>query len=178
MDPVFLAIQLLNGVQQGLLLFLIASGLTLIFGVMGVINLAHGAFYMLGAYAAYSLTEMTGNLLTAILLGIPLAVMLGWVFERIFFRWLYDRDHLEQVLLTYGLILIIDEMRSVIWGNDPHGVPVPEWLGWSIPLTETLSYPVYRLAAGAACLLRAAAMPLLPNRTRHRTRVRAGDLYW
>ncbi|MCR9257460.1 MAG: branched-chain amino acid ABC transporter permease [Alphaproteobacteria bacterium] len=175
MDPVFLAIQLLNGIQQGLLLFLIASGLTLIFGVMGVINLAHGAFYMLGAYAAFSLTEMTGDLLLAILLGIPLALALGWVFERVFFRWLYEREHLEQVLLTYGLILIIDESRSVIWGNDPHGVPVPDWLDFSIPLTETLSYPVYRLAVSVVCLALAGAMAYVLGRTRLGMRIRAGE---
>ena len=125
MDPLFLLIQVLNGVQYGLLLFLIASGLTLVFGILGVINLAHGSFYMIGAYLAYALTQRTGSLWLAILLGLPIAVLLGLLVERLMIRFLYTRDHLYQVLLTYGLILIFNELRSVIFGNDVHGVPVP-----------------------------------------------------
>ena len=101
-------IQILNGVQYGLLLFLVASGLTLIFGIMGVINLAHGSFYMMGAYIAFSLTELLGNLWLAILVGIPLGIAIGLALELLLFRRLYRRDHLYQVLLTYGLILIME----------------------------------------------------------------------
>src|SRR5271154_2706150 len=110
-DFLFFLIQVLNGVQYGLLLFLVASGLTLIFGIMGVINLAHGSFYMLGAYVAFSFTQFTQNLFVTILLGLPLAVAFGFVLEKVFFARLYGRDHLHQVLLTYGLILVLEEMR-------------------------------------------------------------------
>src|ERR1700678_827413 len=103
--------QCLNGLQFSLLLFLLASGLTLIFGIMGIINLAHGSFYMVGAYLAFSLSELTGSFALAILIGIPLSLVLGLLLERLFMRPLYARDHLAQVLLTYGLILIFEEMR-------------------------------------------------------------------
>src|SRR5213082_2304127 len=104
MDTATFLVQCLNAVQNGLLLFLVASGLTLVFGIMGVINLAHGSFYMLGAYLAFSLSELTGSLLLAVLLGLPLAVAFGLALERLFIAWLYRRDHLYQVPLTYGLI--------------------------------------------------------------------------
>jgi branched-chain amino acid transport system permease protein len=175
MDPLlFFLIQVLNGLQYGLLLFLLAAGLTLVFGIMGVINLAHGSFYMLGAYVAFSLVEATGSLALAILIGVPLAVIFGLVLEQVFFRRLYTRDHLYQVLLTYGLILMVEETRSLVWGDDVHGVPVPAGLDWSIPLTDTLSYPVYRLFISAVCLGVAAAMALLIRRTRVGMWVRAG----
>lgn len=169
-----LLIQLLNGVQYGLLLFLIASGLTLVFGIMGIINLAHGAMYMIGAYLAYALTAQLGNLWLAILLGIPIMLVVGFVIERFLVGTLYQRDHLYQVLLTFGLILILNEAQSLLWGNDPHGVPMPEILSGSIPLTDTLSYPVYRLAVSAVCLLLAAAMYLVIQKTRLGMTIRAG----
>jgi branched-chain amino acid transport system permease protein len=175
MDPLLLGIQLLNGIQYGLLLFLIASGLTLIFGIMGVINLAHGSFYMIGAYLAFSLTQVTGDLFLALLLGIPIAVAVGFLFERLFIVYLYDRDHLDQVLLTFGVILIANEVQSILWGDDPHGVPVPAWLDFSIPLTDTLSYPVYRLFVSGLCLLLAVAMMLVIQKTRLGWRIRAGE---
>jgi branched-chain amino acid transport system permease protein len=174
MDLATLLIQLLNAVQYGLLLFLLASGLTLIFGIMGVINLAHGSFYMLGAYLAFSLTQYTDSLMLAILLGLPLAVGFGLALERLFIARLYGRDHLYQVLLTYGLILVLDETRSLIWGNDVHGVPVPAALDWSVPLTQTLSYPVYRLLISVICLVIAGAMYLLIQSTRLGMMIRAG----
>ncbi len=174
MDSAFLLIQLLNGLQYGLLLFLVSSGLTLVFGIMGIINLAHGSFYMVGAYLAWSLAATTGNLATAILLAIPLTVVIGMALERLLFRQLYTRDHLYQVLLTYGLILVFEELRSLLWGDDVHGVPVPELLKASIPLTDTLSYPVYRLAISGVCLLLALALYLLIQRTRLGMMIRAG----
>jgi len=174
MDFVTFLIQVLNSVQYGLLLFLLASGLTLIFGIMGVINLAHGSFYMLGAYLALSLTQYAGNLFLGIALGLPLAVLFGLVLEKLFIARLYHRDHLYQVLLTYGLILVFDELRSLIWGNDVHGVPVPKALDWSIPLTDTLSYPVYRLMISAICLAVAGAMYVLIQKTRFGMMIRAG----
>ncbi|MEX0922659.1 MAG: branched-chain amino acid ABC transporter permease [Rhodovibrionaceae bacterium] len=174
MDPVFILIQLLNGVQYGLLLFLIASGLTLIFGIMGVINLAHGSFYMIGAYLALSLTQFTGSLFLAVILGIPIAIVLGLIVEHVLIAHLYDRDHLYQVLLTFGLILIFNELQSVIWGDDPHGVPIPEILQGSLPLTDVLSYPYYRIFVSLACLALAVGMYFVIQRTRLGMMIRAG----
>jgi branched-chain amino acid transport system permease protein len=175
MDVYSFAIQLLNGVQYGLLLFLVASGLTLIFGIMGIINLAHGSFYMIGAYMAFSLSSLTGSLLIAIVLGIVLSVALGVFLEWALFSRLYQRDHLEQVLLTYGLILVFEELRSLIIGNDVHGVAVPDILNWSIPLTQTLSYPVYRLLMSAVCIVLAVLLYLLIAKTRVGMMIRAGS---
>ena len=174
MDPVIFLIQVLNGVQYGLLLFLVASGLTLIFGIMGIINLAHGSFYMIGAYLAFSLTAATGNFWLALALGVVLSVALGLLLEWLLIQRLYHRDHLYQVLLTYGLILIFEELRSLLWGDDVHGVQVPAYLGFSIPLTETLSYQVYRLVMSGICLLLAAGMYFLIQRTRLGMMIRAG----
>src|SRR5260221_2681216 len=161
MDLYSLAIQLLNGVQYGLLLFLVASGLTLIFGIMGIINLAHGSFYMIGAYMAFALSTLTGSLFMAIVVGIVLSVILGVFLEWALFSHLYKRDHLEQVLLTYGLILVFEELRSLIVGNDVHGVTVPAIFNWSISLTDTLSYPVYRLFKSAVYIVLALLLDLL-----------------
>ncbi|MBF0394183.1 MAG: branched-chain amino acid ABC transporter permease [Alphaproteobacteria bacterium] len=174
MDLGFFLIQVLNGVQYGLLLFLVASGLTLIFGIMGIINLAHGAFYMLGAYLAYWLTGVTGSLWLAVPLALPIAALIGYVLEAGLVRALYKRDHLDQVLLTYGLILIFNESQRMLWGSDVHGVAIPDALNWSIPLADNLSYPVYRLAISAVCLLVAGAMYLVIQRTRFGMWVRAG----
>jgi branched-chain amino acid transport system permease protein len=167
-------IQVLNGLQYGLLLFLVASGLTLIFGIMGVINLAHGSFYMIGAYFAWSLASYFGNLLTAILVGVVLSVLLGLALERLLIRHFYGRDHLYQVLLTYGLILIFEQLRSLIWGDEVQGVKVPELFNYSIPLTDTLSYPVYRLVISAACVAIALGLHWLIRRTRLGMMIRAG----
>jgi branched-chain amino acid transport system permease protein len=176
MDVPSFLIQVLNSVQYGLLLFLVASGLTLIFGIMGIINLAHGSFYMIGAYMAFSLSALTGNLFLAIVIGIVLSVALGVVLEWLLFTHLYRRDHLQQVLLTYGLILIFEELRSLIVGDDVHGVKVPEFLSYSIPLTDTLSYPSYRLFMSAICLALAGAMYVLIQRTRLGMMIRAGSV--
>jgi branched-chain amino acid transport system permease protein len=167
-------IQLLNSIQYGLLLFLVASGLTLIFGIMGIINLAHGSFYMIGAYMAFSLASLTGSLFVAIVLGTVLSVVLGVVLEWALFSHLYKRDHLQQVLLTYGLILVFEELRSIIVGNDVHGVNVPDILNWSLPLTDTLSYPVYRLFMSAVCVVVAGLLYVLIRRTRLGMMIRAG----
>ncbi len=175
MDASVYLIQILNSIQYGLLLFLVASGLTLIFGIMGIINLAHGSFYMIGAYMAFSLSALTGNLFLAILLGIILSVILGIVLEWLLFSRLYRREHLEQVLLTFGLILIFEELRSIIAGDDVHGVPIPAFLNYSIPLTQNQSYPVYRLFISGVCLLIAGAMYLFIQCTRLGMMIRAGN---
>ena len=171
---IFFLIQVLNGVQYGLLLFLVASGLTLVFGIMGIINLAHGSFYMLGAYLAFAFAAITGNFWLAILIAVPLAAALGIALEVLLFRLLYPRDHLYQVLLTYGLILVFEETRSLLFGDDVHGVKVPEFLDFSIALTPTLSYPVYRLFMSAVCLAIAAGLYVLIGRTRLGMTIRAG----
>jgi branched-chain amino acid transport system permease protein len=166
-------IQILNSVQYGLLLFLVASGLTLIFGIMGVINLAHGSFYMIGAYLAFTLSSLTGSLWIAIPLGIVLAAALGLALEWALISRLYRRDHLYQVLLTFGLILIFEELRSIIVGDDVHSVAIPAALAASLPLTETLSYPVYRLFISAVCLALAGLMYVTIQKTRFGMMIRA-----
>jgi branched-chain amino acid transport system permease protein len=167
-------VQLLNSVQYGLLLFLVASGLTLIFGIMGVINIAHGAFYMIGAYLAWSLAGQLGSFWLALPIGIALSVVLGLALEWLLINKLYDRDHLYQVLLTYGLILVFEELRAILWGNDVHGVSIPDQLRASIPLTENLSYPVYRLFISGVCLAVAGLMYWVIQKTRLGMIVRAG----
>jgi branched-chain amino acid transport system permease protein len=129
---------------------------------------------MIGAYFAWSLASYFGNLLTAILVGIVLSVLLGLALERLLIRHFYGRDHLYQVLLTYGLILIFEQLRSLIWGDEVQGVKVPELFNYSIPLTDTLSYPVYRLVISAACVAIALGLHWLIRRTRLGMMIRAG----
>jgi branched-chain amino acid transport system permease protein len=174
MDIVNFLIQLLNSVQYGLLLFMLAAGLTLIFGIMGVVNLAHGSFYMLGAYLAWSLATWADNFALAVALGLVLSVAFGWLLEWLLFRHFYQRTHLEQVLLTFGLIYVFEEMRSMLWGDDVHGLPVPDVLSGSIALTDTLSYPVYRLFMSGVCLLLALALYIVISKTRLGMKIRAG----
>ncbi len=175
MDLALILIQTLNAVQYGLLLFLVASGLTLIFGVMGVINLAHGSFYMMGAYLAFSLAAFTGNLLYTIVIGVVLSAVLGALLEWALFSHLYRRNHLQQVLLTYGLILIFEELRSVLVGNEVYSVKVPDWLNFSVPLGSVMTYPAYRLFMSGICLLLAGGLYLLIQRTLVGARIRAGS---
>jgi branched-chain amino acid transport system permease protein len=179
MDLATFLIQCLNAVQYGLLLFLVASGLTLIFGIMGVINLAHGSFYMIGAYMAYALAPWVegwigGGFFATLAAGIVLSVLLGYLLEWLFFSYLYEREHLQQVLMTYGLILVFEELRSMLVGDDVHGVQPPQFLAGSIPLSEVMSYPVYRLFISAVCIALAIAMWFVITRTRLGMRVRAG----
>jgi len=179
MDFATFLIQCLNAVQYGLLLFLVASGLTLIFGIMGVINLAHGSFYMIGAYMAYALAPAVsasfgGEFFSTLAVGLVLSVILGYVLEWAFFSYLYEREHLQQVLMTYGLILVFEELRSMLVGDDVHGVTVPEWLNGAIALNEVMTYPIYRLFMSGVCLLLAAAMWFVFTRTRLGMMIRAG----
>ena len=174
MDLVNFFIQLLNSVQYGLLLFLLAAGLTLIFGIMGVVNLAHGSFYMLGAYMAYALTGAWDNLALAIVAGTLISISLGWLLEKLLFRHFYHRSHLDQVLLTFGLIYIFEELRSMLWGDNVHSVGVPAALDWSIQLTDTLSYPAYRLFMLGICTALALGLWLLISKTKLGMKIRAG----
>jgi len=178
-DPAILLIQCLNAVQYGLLLFLVASGLTLIFGIMGIINLAHGSFYMIGAYMAFALQPLVaqylgGGFVLTVLVCVVLATVLGYFLEWAFYSYLYTREHLQQVLMTYGLILVFEELRSIIVGNDVHGVPVPSWLAGSVRLGDVMTYPVYRLFISLVCILVAALMFWVLTRTRLGMMIRAG----
>lgn len=179
MDLATFLVQCLNAVQYGLLLFLVASGLTLIFGIMRVINLAHGSFYMIGAYMAYGLApwvaqHLAGGFVTMLVIGIVLSVLLGYLLEWLFVSYLYEREHLQQVLMTYGLILVFDELRSILAGDDVHGVATPPWLSASVPLGDLMSYPVYRLFMSGVCLAVAAGLWWVLTRTRLGMAIRAG----
>ena len=173
MDLPGLLTQLLNGVQYGLLLFLIASGLTLIFGVMGIINLAHGSLLMIGAYVAFLVTRAWGSIWLALPAAALGGALLGLMLERGLFRFFYARDHLDQVLLTFGLILLFEEARSLIVGNDFYSVPVPELFDFSVPITSGFSYSAYRFAVIAACLLLALGLFLWIERTKLGAIIRA-----
>jgi branched-chain amino acid transport system permease protein len=180
MDFATFLVQGLNALQYGLLLFLVASGLTLIFGVMGIINLAHGSFYMIGAYMAYALAPVFAShagwgFFAALGLGLVLAVILGYALEWAFFSFLYEREHLQQVLMTYGLILVFEELRSILAGDDVHGVNPPAWLSGGVALGDLMTYPVYRLFISGVCLALALAMYVVLSRTRLGMRIRAGN---
>ncbi len=180
MDISIFLIQCLNALQYGLLLFLVASGLTLIFGIMGVINLAHGSFYMIGSYMAYALAPIVaatlgGGFVATLGVGLVLAVLLGYVLEWAFFSFLYDREHLQQVLMTYGLILVFEEFRSLLVGDDVHGVDPPAWLAGSFALSDVMSYPVYRLFISGVCVAVALLLYFVFTRTRLGMMIRAGS---
>ena len=179
MDLATFLIQCLNAVQYGLLLFLVASGLTLIFGIMGVINLAHGSFYMIGAYVAYALAPWVcvtfgGGFFMTLVVGLLLSIAFGYLLEWSFFSFLYEREHLQQVLMTYGLILVFEELRSIIVGDDVHGVAAPAWLSGSVPLGDVMTYPTYRLFISAVCVAVALGLYFVLARTRLGMMIRAG----
>jgi branched-chain amino acid transport system permease protein len=175
MDFATFLVQCLNAVQYGLLLFLVASGLTLIFGIMGVVNLAHGSFYMLGAYLAFALSPWFGDwFMTRLVVGVAVAALFGYLLEWAFFSFLYERDHLQQVLMTYALILVFEELRSLLVGNDVHGVSTPDWLSGSFRLGGLMSYPWYRVFASVACVIVALGLYGVVNRTRLGMMIRAG----
>ena len=169
-----LLIQGLNGVQLGILLFLVAAGLTLVFGVMDFINLAHGVQYMIGAYLAAWIAGATGSFWLALLLALPLALALGLVLEFLVFRHLYDRDHLQQVLATFGVILVLNEGVKLLFGAAPLQVPMPEALQGGVRLMEGLLYPTYRVAIIAGGLATAGLLWWLVERTKVGMLVRAG----
>ena len=169
-----LVIQALNGVQLGLLLFLIAAGLTLVFGVMDFINLAHGVQYMLGAYLAVAAMALTGSFWLGVGLAVLTAGLVGLALEWLVFRHLYGRDHLDQVLATFGVILFLNESVRVIWGSAPLQLATPALLSGSFPVMPGLMYPVYRVALILAGLLVAALLALVIHTTRTGMRIRAG----
>jgi branched-chain amino acid transport system permease protein len=169
-----LLIQALNGLQFGVLLFLVAAGLTLVFGVMDFINLAHGVQYMLGAYLGASFAAATGSFWLALLLALPATLLAGLALEWLVFRHLYGRDHLAQVLATFGVILSLNQLVRILWGSAPLQMPTPALLEGSIPLMPGLNYPLYRAAILLAGLATAGLLWLVVERTRIGALVRAG----
>jgi branched-chain amino acid transport system permease protein len=169
-----LIIQTLNGLQFGILLFLVAAGLTLVFGVMDFVNLAHGVQYMVGAYLAATFAAATGNLFVGLLIALPLALAFGIFLEVLVFRHLYERDHLDQVLATFGVILILNEGVKVIWGAAPISVPIPQVLSGTVELVGNMRYPIYRLAIIAAGIAIAIGLYVVINHTRIGMLLRAG----
>jgi branched-chain amino acid transport system permease protein len=174
MTTQLLLIQALNGLQLGVLLFLIAAGLTLVFGVMDFINLAHGVQYMIGAYLAAWIAGATGSFWLALLLALPLALALGLLLEFLVFRHLYDRDHLQQVLATFGVILVLNQGVKLVFGAAPLQVPMPEALTGGVRLMDGLLYPTYRIAMIAGGLATAGLLWWLVEKTRVGMLVRAG----
>lgn len=166
--------QLLNGLQFGVMLFLLAAGLTLIFGIMGVINLGHGSLYMIGAYAAAIAAERTGSFLVAVPAGLAAAGLAGMAMEYLVIRRLYARDHLDQVLATFALILFFNQTVTLLFGRQPLFVSIPPALNGSVEIVAGLAYPVYRLAIIAVGLAVAVGLYFLINRTRIGMLVRAG----
>ncbi len=174
MNTALLLVQILNGLQLGVLLFLIAAGLTLVFGVMDFINLAHGVQYMLGAYLAVTFYALTGSFLFALLLALVSALAFGLLLEFVVFRQLYDRDHLDHVIATFGIILFLNHGVKLVWGAAPLSLPMPELLSGSVRITDGLLYPVWRLVIIASGLAVAALLYVLVSHTRIGMLVRAG----
>lgn len=174
MDYTLLIVQTLNGIQLGLLLFLVASGLTLVFGILDFVNLAHGSIYMVGAFICASLTFVVGNFLLAVLIALPLTAAVGYGIERFVARHLYARDHLDHVLATFGLILVIDTSVHLIWGPEGFSVPLPQWLDGQVELFSGVIVPTYRLLIISVGLAVAAGLYWLVNFTRLGMLIRAG----
>ena len=174
MTATLLLVQVLNGLQFGLILFLIAAGLTLVFGVMDFINLAHGVQYMVGAYLMAAFAAWVGSFWIALPLALVAALAFGLLLEVLVFRHLYGRDHLDQVLATFGVILFLNQAVKFVFGAAPLNVAVPDALSGSIELVDGLLYPVYRFAIIGAGLGVAALLYWLVNRTRVGMLVRAG----
>src|SRR5260221_8945851 len=170
----YLLEQCLNGIQLGMLLFLLAAGLTLIFGIMDLVNLAHGSLYMLGAYFAASFAALTDSFLAAIGLGLLATLLAGMVLEVIAIRPLYGRDHLDQVLGTFGLLLFFNELVRLIWGPAGLALPLPGWLTVPVQIMPGVFYPAYRLCIIVVALAVAAMLYIVVMRTRIGMLIRAG----
>ena len=174
MDAGLVAAQLLNGLQLGVLLFLLASGLTLIFGIMDFVNLAHGSLYMVGAYFCATLTEATDSFLLAVALALPATALVGAAVELLVVRRLYRRDHLDHVLATFGLILRFDTLVQILWGPEGMAIRLPAWADGQQHLPGGLVFPTYRLLIIGAGLAVAAGLYVLVVRTKLGMRIRAG----
>ena len=167
-------IQLLNGLQLGVLLFLLAAGLTLVFGIMDFVNLAHGSLYMLGAFICASLTFWTGSFIWGVLLAIPIIAIIGFLFEVLIVRHLYENDHLDHVLATFGIILIADTLVQLTWGPEGIAIPLPEFLRGQVELLPGIIFPSFRLVIIVGGLLIAAGLYWLITYTRIGMLIRAG----
>ncbi len=175
MPPALLIVeQVLNGLQFGVMLFLMAAGLTLIFGIMGLINLAHGSLYMLGAYFCATFTQLTGSFPLGVLAALGATALVGVAIELGVMRFLYDRDHLDQVLATFGLILFFNEMTKIVWGARPLYLNVPPWLAGTVEILPGVPYPAFRLAIIGVGVAVAVLLYLLIARTRLGMLIRAG----
>ena len=166
--------QSLNGVQLGVMLFLMSAGLTLVFGIMNLINLAHGSLYMAGAFFAATFLRLTDNFLIAVLLAFPATALLGLLMERIVLRRFYTRTHLDQVLVTFGLILVFNDLVRMVWGVVPVPLRVPEPRSGSVHLIDGVYYPAFRLAILAVGLLVALGLYAVVVHTRIGMWIRAG----
>ena len=166
--------QLLNGLQLGIMLFLMSAGLTLVFGIMQVINLAHGSFYMIGAYVGATVTARTDSFILGILAALPAAALTGMAVEVLVLRRLYKKEHLDQVLATFGLIMFFNELTRIIWGRQPLFMDVPRWLSGSIELIPGVPYPSYRIAVIGVGIMVGILLYLLFTRTRIGMQIRAG----
>jgi branched-chain amino acid transport system permease protein len=166
--------QVLNGLQLGFMLFLLSAGLTLVFGVMNLINLAHGSFYMVGAYVAATVMQASGSFLLALLVALGSAALCGLLVEIIVLRHLYNRDHLDQVLATFGLILFFNEGTRMIWGRQPLFMEIPDFLSATVEIIPGAPYPLYRLIIIAVGLVVAIGLFVLIQHTRLGMRIRAG----
>jgi len=173
MSATLLLAQLLNGLQYGVLLFLLAAGLTLVFGIMSFVNLAHGSLYMMGAYAAAMAFGASGSFALAVVAAAGAALFLGWVLEVVVVSRLYRRNHLDHVLATFGLVLFFNELVRIVWGPQPYFVQVPDALSGTVDILG-FSYPSYRFAIIAAGLAVAAGAFLLIHKTRVGMLIRAG----
>ena len=175
MSTILIIEQILNGLQFGVMLFLMAAGLTLIFGVMGLINLAHGSLYMVGAFAAAAVAGATGSFLLALMAAMAAAAIAGVLVETVVIRRLYATDHLDQVLATFALILIFSEGTRWVFGSFPLFLDIPDYLSGPVTLPGGIEYPLYRLVLIAVGLVVALGLGLLINRTRIGVRIRAGE---
>ena len=175
MSFVLIAEQILNGLQLGVMLFLMSAGLTLIFGVMGLINLAHGSLYMVGAFAAAAIAGLTGSFLLALLAALTAAAIAGAIVEMVVIRQLYNRDHLDQVLATFALILIFSEGTRWVFGSFPLYLDIPSYLQGPVYLPGGILYPLYRITLISIGIVVAIALGLMINKTRIGIRIRAGE---
>ena len=174
MSVLLLLEQTLNGIQFGVFLFLISAGLTLVFGIMNMVNLAHGSLFMMGAYYAVTFVHLTGSFILALVLTIPCALLTGVVLEIIALRTLYQRDHMDQVLATFGLILFFNELVSIVWGAEQQAMPLPPIFSGHVEIFPDAPYPVFRLAIIAMGIIVAVFLYLLISRTRIGMLIRAG----
>ena len=170
----YFLVQVLNGVQLGLLMFLLAAGLTLTFGIMDLVNLAHGSLYMVGAYLAWTFIAWTDSFLLGALLALPATFVVGVIVEVVVARRLYVRDHLDQVLATFGLILFFNELVRVIWGPAGKSIAVPPFLSQTVQILPGVPYPAYRFAIIVVGALVALLLAWLVARTRLGMLIRAG----